>query len=535
MRKTSFLLLILLGVATALGVWVWQKNAYSTESLRLEIIAPADVAVGEEIVFAVKYKNNGDTRLENPILIFEFPQGAMPLEETRTRVTRTLEDISPGQEETIQFSARLFGKEKDLKEARAQLRYRPRGISATYSSETTTTVVLGLVPLNLDFDLPARVESGQRFDFRLNYFSRSEFPLANLQLVAEYPLGFTAYDVRPASPGEGEWSIGALRSAEGGRIAGLGIIRGDIGTSGVFRAKLGMWMGGEFIVLKEVEKTMEIVRPRLHISQAINEQVRDTVVSGELLRYEIFFRNVSERPLEDLFLVVTLEGEAFDRDSIQIQGGTYVAGSSSLAWEAKDHASLRALLPGEQGVVEFWARALEEAGENQTLRTRVLLSDARADFSVKVQSKPKVQQTVMFQDTVFSNAGPIPPRAQEQTTYTIYWKAIAGANKTEEVRVRAVLPGNVEPTGKISPLGDSFTFDPSSREVVWNIGSMGSRQEKDLAFQISLVPDSNQRGSNATLVGEVTLRGEDVFTRQQVSAQAPSVSTSVFGDDGVVR
>lgn len=535
MKKTVLLLLILLGGALIYGIWSWQKNSYSTDSLRLEIVAPAEAEVGEDIVFAVRFKNNGDVRLEDPILILELPHGSVLIDGTRARITRQLEAIPPGREETMQFNVRLFGKEQELKEARAQLRYRPAGLSATYESETTATVLLSSVPLNLDFDLPSRVESSQKFDFRLNYFSRSNIALTDLRLIVEYPAGFSTFDMRPPSLGLGEWNIGVLSPAEGGRITGEGILRGEVGVSGVFRAKLGMWTGGEFILLKEVVKTIEIVRPRLHISQAINGQVRDVVAQGELLHYEVFFRNVADKPLEDLFLVVNLEGDAFDRDSVNILGGTYSPGTLSLAWEAKDHSFLRKLFPGEQGKVEFWVRSKEDLGQNQTLRTRVLLSDVRGDFTVKVQSVPEVSQTVSFEDKTFENTGSLPLRVGEETTMTIFWRAVAGANILEETRVMAVLPENVELTGKASPLGASLTFDPSSREAVWSIGTMTSREERSLAFQVTFSPTPSQRGRGVELIESLTLTSEDSFTGQRASAQGSTVSTSMLGEDGIVK
>ena len=50
---------ILVGVA---GFWLWQKNSYSKEILKLEIIAPSETTMGEEITYVVKSKNNGDLR-----------------------------------------------------------------------------------------------------------------------------------------------------------------------------------------------------------------------------------------------------------------------------------------------------------------------------------------------------------------------------------------------------------------------------------------------------------------------------------------
>ena len=70
------LILFALGLVVIVGLvgfWFWQKNSYSKEILKLEILGPAEVTLGQEIEYTVRYKNNGNIRLEDPRLTFEFP------------------------------------------------------------------------------------------------------------------------------------------------------------------------------------------------------------------------------------------------------------------------------------------------------------------------------------------------------------------------------------------------------------------------------------------------------------------------------
>jgi len=66
-----FILFLILGI---LGFWYWNKNPYSKDILKIEILAPTEANFAEEIEYTVKYKNNGDVRLEEPRLVFEFPE-----------------------------------------------------------------------------------------------------------------------------------------------------------------------------------------------------------------------------------------------------------------------------------------------------------------------------------------------------------------------------------------------------------------------------------------------------------------------------
>ncbi len=170
MKKIIIFSLFVILAAGAAGFWYWQKNSYSKEILKLELLGPDQAVVGEEITYTVSYKNNGDVRLEKARLAFEYPKGAFPINEKSLRITKDLEDIYPGQEMTVPFKARLFGKERDVLEARAQMSYQPRNLNSAYESQTKKSTVVASVPLNFELDVPSRVESGQKFDFNLNYF-----------------------------------------------------------------------------------------------------------------------------------------------------------------------------------------------------------------------------------------------------------------------------------------------------------------------------------------------------------------------------
>ena len=96
-----FLLLTFL-ILGGIVFWYFQKNIYSKDVLKFEILGPNEVRAGDEIEYTVKYKNNGSARLENAELVFNFPEGALPVD-NEMRVTNILEDIYPGQEENISY------------------------------------------------------------------------------------------------------------------------------------------------------------------------------------------------------------------------------------------------------------------------------------------------------------------------------------------------------------------------------------------------------------------------------------------------
>lgn len=274
MKKFTLFIIILAVIVGIAGFYYYQKNIYSKEILKLEILGPEETELLQEIEYIVKYKNNGDTRLEEPELIFEYPEHSLPIGETSLRVTKSSTDLGgaiyPGEEKNLYFKARLLGKEDEALVAKATLSYQPKNLKARYSSDTTFTTVIKKVPLTFGFDLPSKIESGKELKFRLNYFSNATQPIPDLRVVVSYPSDFEFVQSTPQSLEKTEWDIGLLNKAQGGRIEISGKITGEIGEEKFFQAKIGSWQDGEFILLKEITEGITVVKPSLYISQQIN-------------------------------------------------------------------------------------------------------------------------------------------------------------------------------------------------------------------------------------------------------------------------
>ena len=545
--KIIIILIVILSVA---GFWYYQRNIYSKESLRLEILGPEEAEMAQEIEYIVKYKNNGNIRLEEPKLIFEYPENSIVIGEQNSaenqeasikekeslRQEKKLEDIYPGQEQTFHFKARLLGNESEAKIAKVWLSYKPKNLKTRYESTTTFTTLIKSVPLTFEFDFPSKIDSGRKTVFRLNYFSNIDYPISDLRIKIEYPSGFEFFESQPKSIGKTEWDVPVLNRAEGGRIEISGILRGNIQESKIFKASLGIWQEGEFVLLKEAVKGIEITRPSIFLSCQINGSPQYTAQPGDYLNYEVFFKNTGEESLENLFLVVQLEGEALDFNTIQTGIGQFQKDSNSIIWDHVAFPRLRLLGSMEEGKVEFWIKVKDDlAVKNPLIRAKVSLSQAQEEFIIKINTKLAISQKGYFNEGPFKNYGLLPPQVGSATTYTIFWQAKNFYNDVKNLKVKANLPPQVRLTGEISPKEAKFSFDPASREIVWEIGELAagsgiSSSGPEISFQVALTPDLSQRGKTAQLILQAKIIGEDIWTGEIVEAVAGQVTTSLPDD-----
>lgn len=435
-----------------------------------------------------------------------------------------------------------MGQEGDVKEAKAKLSYRPKNLKARYASETSFSTLIKKVSLNFDFDLPSKIESGKEIKFSLNYFSNVDYLLSDLRVAIDYPSGFEFVGSSSRYLEEDEWNIGLLNKAEGGRVEISGVLMGEVGEEKIFRARIGSWHDGEFILLKEAVRGISIIKPALYITQQINNNPKFIANPGDLLHYEIFFKNIGEEFLNNMFLLVNLGGPAFDFATIQAPEGDFTPGENSIIWDWRRVRDLQILPPQSEGRVEFWVKLKNEwgLGDSSDIKTTIFLSQAKEEFVNKVNSKLALSQKGYYYDEVFGNSGPIPPRVGQVTNYTITWQVKNYYNDVKDAKVKAILPSNVNLTGKIFPdeQTDKITFDSRSREIIWNIGDLPAGRgvtepAPNVSFQVSFVPQEDMRGEVARLIGEARVSGQDEWTGETVHSSGSSLHTDL-PDDGRV-
>lgn len=547
MKKTFVFLIILVALLGIAGFfWDWQKNIYSKDILRLEIFGPSEITLGQEIEYIIKYKNNGNFRLDMPELVFEPPEYSSVNGEILRRQTlgtdRLGEAIYPGEERTFSFKMRILGKEGEIKIAKASLTYRPKDLKARYESSSSFTTQIKSVPITFDFDLSSKIAAGKDFVFRINYFSNIDYLLTDLRCEIDYPLGFEFIKSVPKSIDKTEWEIPILNKSEGGRIEVSGRLSGEIGEAKVFKARLGIWKKGEFILLKETVRGVEIIKPSLYLRQEINGNPRYVALSGDWLHYEIYFKNIGEEYLSNLFMISQLEGEAFDFQTIKSDFGNYQAGDNSIVFDWRGVPKLQYLIPMEEGKVDFMVKVKDDLGnvENPILKNKVFIGQVKEEFVTKINSKLEITQKGYYQDEVFGNSGPVPPTVGETTTYTIMWHVKNHYSDVKNAKVKAFLPQGLELTGKIFPEHElsKFSFDSGSREIVWSAGDLErgigiSGAPLTIAFQVALTPEEFQRNQVLDIISQAKITGEDGWTETIIEASAPAINTILPHDPTV--
>jgi hypothetical protein len=136
--------------------------------------------------------------------------------------------------------------------------------------------------------------------------------------------------------------------------------------------------------------------------------------------------------------------------------------------------------------------------------------------------------------------GPLPPKVDQTTTYTIIWSITNSYNDAENVRLVAQLPAYVEWEGIFSPSTENIFFNQTTNQIIWEIdkvsaGAGFSTSPREVAFRVAMTPSLSQIGESPSLIGQLSAQGRDDFAGVTLSDLVNGLSTRLTSDPGVTE
>lgn len=539
-----------LGVSALL--WIGERNTVSNDNISVEIQGPATIGGGEELVLQLVIANNNAAALQDADLLIEYPAGTrVPgnLSQEQLRTRESLGTLSAG--EQVQKTARgvLFGEEGSTQTIHATIEYRVADSNAIFFKEQNYEIILSNAPMVIKVDSVEDISSGQEAEFDIEVTSNSDETLENVLLVAEYPFGFEFVDSDPEPYARTNvWRLGDLDPEEKKTIHMRGRILGEDAVERVFRFSSGTAGAVDDTKLETVfataQQTIIVESPFINATLAINgSNTSEPVVErDELVRADISWANNLPDQIFDLEIEVELDGAILDESSVAARQGFYRSTDNTAFWSRETDGSFATVEEGEHGTVSLTFAPIPYAkGEGFRTPSVTLDITVRAKRvsennvpetiestitrTVKVETDVGLSAESAYSTGPFANSGPIPPRADQGTTYTILLTASNSTNPAGDVTVSATLPPYVEWLGAVNPTTADIAFSNVGGRVSWNVGSMQAHSSKTAAFQVKLLPSVSQVGSEPVLVNQLSIDGIDTFTTTRVVSSAREVTT----------
>src|SRR3989344_727307 len=570
-NSMSFFTKILIGsiifFVIALGIGAYLvlngSNIVSANNVDITINGPVSVAGGEPISLDIEVINQNNITLNTVDLSVDFPIGTTDVENNAElkNFHEVIGDISPGGVSKKTLEAVIYGEENLKKEIKVSIEYRVKGSNAIFLKEKTFEVLISSSPITLSVSSFREINSGQEFELALSLNSNSKEVIRNILLKAIYPFGWSyiSSDIKPVSDTT-TWRIGDMPPGGKKTIKIKGKLEGQDDEVRVFRFLVGAWnpnnektIGTEYVsAIQEVS----IKKPFMTVAVSLDGNSGATDYVGSFdnpIKVEISYFNNLQTSVLDGEIHVKLSGSAFDKAGVSPDQGLYKSSDNEIVWNSITSGDLRDIGAGEGGRVSFSINPRDQRTAlkvitNTDLRVDVSVNGKRNSESnvpesialstsrrVKVSSEISLGGQVLRSVGPFPNTGPIPPRAESETTYTITWTVDNTSSSVSGATVESSLPPYVKWLGKTDPSGEDITYNNVDGQIRWNIGNVGtytagSSKRKQVSFQVGLTPSITQKDQIPVLVNQSVLTAQDDFTREIIKSNLGTLNTRFSAD-----
>jgi len=540
---------VAVGIASV--VMLSGNNVVSGSNITLTTSGPIAVGGGEEFPFQVSIANQNTVPIQSATLIIEYPRGTQSVTEANREILierRPLNTVNAGELVNIELKARIFGEENDEKEIKVSIDYRVAGSNATFQKiAEPLKFKVSTSPVVVSIDSLKSISSGQEIELTFVVQSNSPSALSDILLKATYPSGFDFRDSDPDTvAGEDTWKIATLNPAEKKLITVKGVVSGSESDVLTFSAVVGVAGANDRNALASIftnaRSEVVIEQPFLNVGVNINGNTNETVVvnTNDSSTVEVSYRNELDTTIYDGKVLVELDGNALDEFEVRTSSGFYDSNNNTISWDGVDVGSLREIKPGGSSAVSFTLTPKATVGASPEIKLKVTVKGQRrfenrvsgeligtAQRTIKVESIPTLEASVIYGSGPFTNTGPVPPIAEMMTQYTYALSVQTGTNAVTGAEVVAVMPQYVRWLDLVSD-GDTVTYNATSRTLRWVIGDINANSEVYVAIQISFLPSISQIGTAPVLLETQRFRATDRFTGTVVETQHPAITTSLL-------
>lgn len=538
------------------------NNVVSNANIDIAVTGPLSIKSGDQFDLGIAISNKNRSDLETADLIIEYPAGTRDPNDPSKELTRSRESlgvITSGQTLVHGVRAILFGSEKTKGQIKIKLEYRLAGSNAIFEKEKPFAVEIADSPVSLALTLPEEVNAGKEIEATVQVVTNSPTILKDVTLLALWPPGFNLLE--SSLQGENNlnttrWSLGDMAPGAKRTFVIKGTLDGQAEEVKSFRFQVGL-AGKEDTELGAVYtdnfKTVAIKRPFVGLALNINgDQSSEPVARlGNNIEAQIAWGNNLDVDVLNGSLKLTLNGESLNRSTVSVSDGFYRSSDNTITWSQSAVPGLALLRPGDRGQAQLSFQSLPFSSaapiKNPTINLGLIFKaeqkngsdniETRIDRVIKLEAAFAAASQLLYHEGPFENTGPIPPRADQQTTYTVVWTLGTAANEVKDARIKAVLPANVEWTKELSPSTEKLSWNEVTRQLTWeagylSTGTKGEGKTKTVAFQVKAEPSVSQAGEEFNILDKVEASGTDTFTGTTVSRSLGVLDSRFSTDPG---
>jgi len=560
------------------------SSSASARNIEISVSGPPQIAGGEPTQLQITVTNRNQVALELADLVITYPPGTRSPADFSTDLTTeriSLGTIEPGGRRQGPIRPVFSGNNPDI-DIKVELEYRLSNSSAIFVATTNYRTTLSSSPLAISVESNTETISGQPVEFTVTVASNvvSEFytPVKDVLLETTFPFGFT---LAPSSgdplapkpilkPGGALWELGDLAQGQRKQVTFRGTLKGESGDERLFRFSAGTRQTpeGDAITTKIAESThaMKISNAFLGLGISVNRSATSSAVvaTDTTVNVAVNWQNNLSTPIQDAVIIARLSGMPIDGATVVTPEGFYRSSDGVVLWDkTTTKGALANVAAGARGSFTFTFRVptteMLVGIKDPTLTITVNAAGKRiaedgvpenlqatASQRIAVESDLKVIARGLYYTSPYGATGPLPPKANTETTYAIVFRITNTTNRIEDGKLIATLPPYVRWIGMCSPRSECdpnssdsrLKFNQLDSTVTWDVGTVeqgvgtDGTNPREVGFEIGFTPSTSQIGQEPELIQDITFTGTDSSTNKEISKDVDAVTTNIVGDPG---
>ena len=536
----------------------------SPGNIDIAISGPSQIAGGEPTQLQITVTNRNRVSLQLADLVITYPAGTRSPVDLSTDLSSQripLGTIDPGDRRQGTVSAVFSGGGSGSANVKVDLEYRLKGSSAIFVASSDYSALFSASALSVSVEGNSETVSGQPVEFTITVASNASAPVKDVLLSAGLPFGFTFKQASPQPSHGTVWELGDIAPGQKRQIVVRGTLTGESSDERVFRFTAGTRKTTEeeniSVLLSESSFTMRIASAFLGLTVSVGGRTGSGVVvaPGETVNVSIGWQNNLSTAITDAVIVARLSGIDIDGTTVRSADGFYRSSDRIIIWDkTTTKGTLESIASGARGTLAFSFQvpsgSAVESVRNPTLTMTVNAAGKRiSEEGVPENLQAAVVQRIglasaltltaqgLYYANPFGSVGPLPPKADTETTYAIAFTITNTTNVISNTKLTATLPPYVRWTGIYSPASENLTFNQSDGTVTWSIGTIdagvgvGNTLPRQSAIAVGFTPSTSQIGQEPPLLLNLTLTGTD-SAGTSVTRTIQNVTTNIIGDPG---
>ena len=542
---SSLILLILALSYTGYRIFS-ERNSVSSANIDVLLNFKPYIEGGEVAPLVIDIQNHNAISLQNATLTLTYKKGVSSQDETQEVSEK--KDIGVLDKDSFvreNFNVQMFGREAEARDINIKLEYKIPGSNAVFNKIVTVSTIIKTPSVSVHIDGPDNIVAGKIASYVINVENKTSSTTLPFLISVSLPLGFNVDSITPKQNGTDlVWKIDKLYVGASTKITINGSFIGNPGENTTIHATVGASSGSsnniETVFSSDIKDILIQTSPiKLTLVGNINGKETDTFRLGDKVYMVLNYENTSDSEIRGVEFNAHILGSAPDISGVSDDNGSgyYDSTKQLITWNKITLPSLAVISPHSEGSIRFYV-PLVTKGSNST-NLRIEISGVGDMVSPKdivsnlvknwiVQGGVSLNAWTIYKNSPFQNSGPIPPKVNTETTYTLHL-VVSAQNSLESARISFILPLYVK-WKDLSSDKSNISYNSSDRSVIWNIGKIGAGSSINTDIQIGVSPSQSHVGIVPSITSGIIFEGTETESRSIIKSTLAPQTTAISGE-----